>query len=413
MKFSSQKKRCTVVIFILAMLLSYVASAQIAEPINSAQGDVVTLRSNILKEDRQVMIYTPTDSLSPGISYPVVYVLDPDNHFGIMVEYSKYLSHEKVRSAPPLIIVGIIHKDRIRELTPSRTNYDYSGKLDTSATFSFKNSGGNEKLFEFIKKELMPYVNVHYKTQPYQIFAGHSFGALTTINCLINYSDLFNAYIAVSPSFWWDRTYLLKAASEKLKPGTLASKVLFYSDGNEGLSSGSLFHSDVLKFDSLLKQRSLQGLGLSFEYMHYPKESHMTVPIKSYYDGLRFIFRDWDIPEISDEVVNAEIIMNHYRGLSQRFGYVILPNEKYFKGWGEWLIKSPNTRKNGISLLEMNTKNYPLSSEALAALGAAYLTAGDKDKAFFLYKKAHELSPSSDEIKVRLRALMEQREISE
>lgn len=395
-------QKTTFLILILLLVFSYKGSAQRAEPINSDQGEVIRLYSKILGEDRQIMIYTPTDSINLETRYPVVYILDPDNHFRIMVEYSKYLSHEKVRSAPPLIVVGIMHTDRNRDLTPSPTKYDYSGKLDTSANFSFKNSGGNEKLFDFIKKEVIPYVNENYKTQPFRIFAGHSFGALTTINCLINHRDLFNAYIAVSPSFWWDRKYLLKLASEKLSEMT-SSKVLFFSDGNEGLSSGSSFHSDVLQFDSLLKKRELKGL--DFEYTHYPLESHMTVPVKSYYDGLRFIFRHWEIPEISDKNVNSEIIMGHYKGLTQRFGYLILPDEKYFNGWGEWLIKNPDTRNNGISLLEMNAINYPLSSTAFAALGAAYVIKGDKRKAISAYKMASELNPNSYEIKLQLNEL--------
>lgn len=395
-------QKTTFLILILLLVFSYKGSAQRAEPINSDQGEVITLHSKILGEDRQIMIYTPADSINPETRYPVVYILDPDNHFRIMVEYSKYLSHEKVRSAPPLIVVGIMHNDRIRDLTPSPTKYDYSGKLDTSANFSFKNSGGNEKLFEFVKREVIPYVNENYKTQPFKIFAGHSFGALTTINCLINHRDLFNAYIAVSPSFWWDRKYLLKLASEKLSEMT-SSKMLFFSDGNEGLSPGSSFHSDVLQFDSLLKKRELKGL--DFEYIHYPLESHMTVPIKSYYDGLRFIFRHWEIPEISDKNVNSEIIMGHYKGLTQRFGYLILPDEKYFNGWGEWLIKNPDTRNNGISLLEMNAINYPLSATAFAALGAAYVIKGDKRKAISAYKMASELNPNSYEIKLQLNEL--------
>jgi predicted alpha/beta superfamily hydrolase len=401
MKSGFLKKNFTLVFFIIPLFFSFKANAQKAEPIKSDQGEVVTIHSDILNEDRRVLIYTPKDSANPEKKYPVIYVLDADNHFAQMVEYSKYLSRQDVFVIPPLIVVGIPNTDRNRDLTPSHSNVDYSGKPDTTANAPYKNSGGNEHFFQFIQKELMPYVISNYKTQPYRIFAGHSFGALTTINCLINYPDMFDAYIAVSPSFWWDQKFLLKLADKKLKAGTTLSKTLFFSDGNEDSSSpGSPFHTNVLKFDSLLKKRDIKGL--DFEYMAYPIESHMTVPIKSYYDGLRFIYHQWMLPPVRDEEVNPEIIMKHYKGLSQKFGYPILPDEAYFNDLAQWLVKNPATLNNGIKLLEMNTINYPSSSRAFAVLGAAYATKGEKQKAIASYKKANELNPMSNEIKSRL-----------
>jgi len=401
MKFISKKKHFIVLITALFLLIK--ASAQTEEPIKSPQREVVTLYSDILKEDRKIFIYTPKDSVNPAKAYPVVYVMDPENHFNMLVEYSKYLSGKNVM--PPLIVVGIANTDRVRDLTPSQGNTDSYGKSDTTANSWAKTSGGNEQFLTFIEKELMPYVNLHYKSQPYRIFAGHSFGGIAAINCLINHPEMFDAYIATSPSLWWDQKYLLKFADRKLKSGSALSKTLFFSDGNEGSFPGSSFHTDALKFDSLLKKRNIKGL--DFQYMHYPAESHSTVPVKSNYDGLRFIFRQWELPhhQIDDEKVNSGIIMAHYKNLSQKFGYQILPDEVYIDDWGQWLLKEQATRNSGINLLEMNTVNYPYSSRAFAALGAAYAIKGEKQKALASYKQASELNPSSTEIKLRLQEL--------
>ncbi len=398
-----KKKHFTFLFFSIVLFFSFQANAQKRESIKSDQGEVVTMHSDILNEDRRILIYAPKDSDNLEKKYQVIYVLDADNHFMQMVEYSKYLSRQDVYVIPPLIVVGITNTNRNRDLTPSHSNADYSGKLDTTANSPYKNSGGNEHFFQFIQKEVIPYVNSNYKTQPYRIFVGHSFGALTAINCLINYPDMFDAYIAVSPSFWWDQKFLLKLADKKLKAESTLSKTLFFSDGNEGSSPRSPFHTDVLKFDSLLKKRNIKGL--DFEYMTYPSESHMTVPIKSYYDGLRFIYHQWTLPPVSDEEVNPEIIMRHYKGLSQRFRYPILPDEAYFNDLANWLVKNPVTLNNGIKLLEMNIINYPSSSRAFAALGAAYAMKGEKQKAITSYKKANELNPTSNEIKLRLQEL--------
>ncbi|CAN5403182.1 hypothetical protein BH11BAC3_BH11BAC3_07690 [soil metagenome] len=185
--------------------------------------------------------------------------------------------------------MGIPNTERRRDLTPTVSITDYSGEPDTSNLL--KPSGGNENFLKFINAELIPAIDKRYKTKPYKILAGHSFGGLASINCLLTHPDMFDAYIAVSPSFWWDNRYLLKLADVKLKNYSTLNKMLFYSDGNEGGSS-SFFHLDLLTFDSLITSKNL--IGLSYMYKHYPTETHMTEPIVAYFDALRFIFKEWE-----------------------------------------------------------------------------------------------------------------------
>jgi hypothetical protein len=133
----------------------------------------------------------------------------------------------------------------------------------------------------------MPYIEANYKTSSFKIFAGHSLGGLTTIDCMLTHPDMFDAYIAISPSIWWDNKYILRLTEKKILNLSMANKKIFYSNGNEGDS----FHSDVLKFDTLIQDGRLKGF--EHKYAYYPNESHMTEPIPAYYDGLRFIYKDW------------------------------------------------------------------------------------------------------------------------
>ena len=68
---------------------------------------------------------------------------------------------------PALIVVGIGNTDRTRDLTPSRAKVE-----------SYPTSGGGDKFLEFIQSELIPEIEKRYRTAPYRIFAGHSFGVL-------------------------------------------------------------------------------------------------------------------------------------------------------------------------------------------------------------------------------------------
>jgi predicted alpha/beta superfamily hydrolase len=278
----------------IAISLLFVVShvnAQNTEPYKYPQSEVVTIHSNVLNEERKIYIHCPKrDSININERFPVLYIMDGDNHFELLAQYADYLSRPDVLAIPKIIIVGISNTQRKRDLTPTVSITDYSGKPDS--TNLMNPSGGNENFLKFIDTELIPIIDKSYKTTPYKIFAGHSFGGLSSINCLLIHPDMFDAYIAVSPSFWWDNKYLLKLIDKKLKKGTnLNNKILFYSDGNEG-GSKSFFHSDLLKFDSLISNKKL--IGLDYMYKHYPTETHMTEPIIAYFEALRFIFKKWE-----------------------------------------------------------------------------------------------------------------------
>ena len=105
---------------------------------------------------------------------------------------------------------------------------------------------------------------------------------------------MFNAYIAVSPSFWWDNEYLIKKADKRFGKASTLNKLLFFSDAGEGVADRSTFHENLLKFDSLIAGKKINGL--AYRYQYYPAETHMTEPVPAYYDALRFIYKDWHPP---------------------------------------------------------------------------------------------------------------------
>lgn len=272
---------------ILVLLISIEAQSQSVEAYNHSPSEVLTIYSKVLNEDRKVYIHCPKiDSADVNKRFPVVYLMDGENHFELLSQYVDYLSRPDVAVLPKIIIVGIPNTKRVRDLTPTHSILDYEGKPDTSAWY--KSSGGNEFFLKFIKTELMPIIDSHYKTQQYKLFAGHSFGGITSINCMLTHPEMFDAYIAVSPSFWWDKEYLLKLTQKTLKSGSNLNKKLFYCNGNEG-GKNSFFHKGLLKFDSIIAGKKI--VGLDNKYKYYPNEMHMTVPIVAYLDALRFVFK--------------------------------------------------------------------------------------------------------------------------
>jgi predicted alpha/beta superfamily hydrolase len=275
-------------IIVLLQLVVFKVQSQSSESYKSSPSKVLTIHSTVLNEDRNVYIHFPKlDSSDLNKRFPVLYLMDGENHFELLAQYVDYLSRPDVSAIPKIIVVGIPNTKRVRDLTPTQSILNYEGKPDTNGRY--KSSGGNEIFFDFLKKELMPIVESKYNTQPYKLFAGHSFGGISSINCMLTNPDMFDAYIAVSPSFWWDNEYLLKLTEKKLKKGSTLNKKFFYCNGNEG-GKNSFFHKGLLKFHSIIVNKKMTGL--SYKYNYYPNEMHMTVPIIAYLDALRFIFKE-------------------------------------------------------------------------------------------------------------------------
>lgn len=289
---NSYASKSPVLIFLLFTLHT---TAQKITPYLQTTSKTLELSSKVLNETRTVYIHCPkADSTQPNKTYPVLYLMDGESHFDMLSQYTDYLSRWDVNVIPQMIIVGIVNTKRTRDLTPTESIINYFGQPDTSKVSWMKPSGGNERFLQFIREELMPYVERHYKTQQYNILAGHSFGGLASIYCLLTHPDMFQAYISVSPSFWWDREYVLKLADQKLKKGASLNKILFFCDASEGMSDSSTFHTNLQKFDALLTAKTITGL--RYQYNYYPKETHMTEPMPAYYDALRFIYKDWKNP---------------------------------------------------------------------------------------------------------------------
>ncbi len=346
--------------------------------------DVIVIHSKILNEDRKISVYNPDDvggNLLPA--YPVLYLLE-ENDMTMVTGTVKYLSSYN-EQMPAMLVVGIDGgNDRIRDLTPTHALYDNMGKLDDGPDSWLKSSGGGNKFLQFIRDEVMPYVEQHYHTAPFKILAGHSVGGLTSIYSLLAYPHMFNAYIAVSPSLWWDRGALLSLVGRM--PDVGDNSFLYIADCPEV----GPFHAYMDQFLSLLNTKQLKGL--TYLHQFYSGETHGSIAAKAYYDGLRFLYPDWNIAETD---ASAKKIKEHYQRLSQRLGYSVQPPLGMVSDWGNSFMRKSMT-DDAIAMFRLNIQNFPKSADVYVDLGNALAVNGDKVGARESYQKAQELSPNSD-----------------
>jgi len=185
-----------ITIIVLAFILpSFYVTARAQSQSNFSLGFADSVKSDILKEQRKLLIYTPYQGKKSRAAtkdiYPVIYVLDAENNFRSVAITVERLADMGV--CPPMIVVGIPNTNRSRDLTPTTVADNTDG---------VKNSGGGERFLSFIEKELIPHIDSNYLTAPYKLFMGHSLGGLMVVHTMVHHKDLFNGYIAIEPAIW-------------------------------------------------------------------------------------------------------------------------------------------------------------------------------------------------------------------
>ncbi|HTD98706.1 MAG TPA: alpha/beta hydrolase-fold protein [Mucilaginibacter sp.] len=355
-------------------------------------GTVDTVYSKILNEKRTILIHVPHGG-SKDQRYPVLYILDGESHFQSAVAIDEQLSGV----LPDMIIVGVTNTVRERDLTPTKVSGNQI-------------AGGGENFISFIEKELMPYVESKYPTAPYRVFSGHSLGGLTVINAFINHTALFNAYIAIDPSLWWDGQKWVKQIEAKLPQLNFTGKSLFVGIANnippgmdtisvmkDTANSNTLVTRSVLPFVKALRNAGNKGLRWTSKF--YTNERHGTVELNAEYDALRYLFNYYQFrtsqfeghPELNMDVVLAA----HFKVVSDHLGYKVLPSEDLVNELA-YSCMGQHKMDDAYKLFKRNIDNHPESANAFDSMGDYYEAVGDKQKAIEAYSKSLNLHETAD-----------------
>lgn len=372
-------------------------------------GEKYALHSEILNEERPYWVYLPPSYDNKWFAakgYPVLYLLDGDAHFHSANGVAHFMGAEF--QIPELIIVAITNTNRTRDLTPTNSTKD----IDGNEAPMFASSGGGETFLQFLNEELIPHIETSYRTIPYRILVGHSFGGLLAMACFLRWPSVFQAYIAIDPSLWWDDEVLLRNAREVLPKATDLHNTVYISLANnlsgDADTKPSKYGRSCRDFADLLNVNPSPGLRTRLEY--FGSEDHGSVPLISLFKGLLSIFEDFKAPigslfdppsSISPEGYNAARIKAHFQRISERLGIELLPPEGFLNNIG-WQMLEIYSLGKAIECLKLNVSNYPTSYNAYFRLAGAYAAKGEKQLAIDNYERSLELNPDNHDAKAGL-----------
>jgi predicted alpha/beta superfamily hydrolase len=326
-------------------------------------GETLTIDSKVLMKKATINIHLPASyQASNQKRYPVYFNLGDDVGFARTAGTLQSLSHNQEYPVPETIFVS----------------------LTTETSVSVIGRGvKSEDFINFLEIDVIPYIDKHYRTQPFRILAsGERFG-MAPLYSLIHKPKLFQAHITMSP---WitDKSGLVSDFETILKSNKDISGFLWLSVSGESREA-----SNYQKVISLLQQHAPQKLKW--------KSAQFNQYVSSLPSALVSVFADRylasDSPVIS---AGVKSIKSYYQQLSDnKYGYAI-SSERAIRDLGIAMFNKERV-KEAKAVFQINIDDYPDSPHVYANMASIFTENGDLTGALAMQKIAYELATKQND----------------
>ncbi|WOE74642.1 alpha/beta hydrolase [Alterisphingorhabdus coralli] len=351
---------------VLMLMFSPNLSAQ--EPIVSVNETIV--RSDILDENRPIIVSLPDGYEDSDANYPVLYMLDGRQNMLHAIATMDTLS--SLGFAPKMIFVGIVSTNRSRDYTPSVVEGD-------------ANSGGAANFLAFLETELIPSIEQEYRTSDHRILEGHSFGGLFGAYALMERPDLFDAYIILSPALWWGGEEMNARAKTYFADNPQPATHIYFGIGQE---DGDGMRQELGRFVETLETAKPEGL--IWRHDEIAGEDHMSVRLPGHYQGLRYVFEDLQFT-MADTGFTIDDFIAHEANIRARYGTAARQREATYHDYGMALLQAERADE-AAAIFEYLVQGYPGYHPNYNFLATAYEKLGRCESAIAAYEDAAKAS---------------------
>lgn len=260
-----------IIIFVCIFSLLWSSNNYAKQPSPIVSGYIFEHESKVLNSTRRYMVDLPENYSDNLFEYPVLYVIDADFQFQHISAIAKNMA--RMGKVPPMIVVGIANQG----------NADYVYQT-TWRVEGEKDFGGAEGFHQYIRSELVPTIDQEYRTNQNRILAGYSLGGFFASYSMLQKDTPFNAFLAMSPSYWVDNYSAKDKIVAAVKQNTGALPPLFLSVANE---------QGMGVKDVALELEALAIKDWRFEFKALPDENHFSTALPAFVSGLEFLFPDY------------------------------------------------------------------------------------------------------------------------
>lgn len=182
--------------------------------------------SRALAEERRINVYLPPGyDACTSCRYPVLYM--PDGGIAEDFPHVAAAVDTLVRSGriEPMLVVGFENTNRRRDMTGPTQNPEDRRVTDQP--------GGSGRLRAFLAHELMPVVRSRYRVSEDTAIIGESLAGLFIVETMFVQPGLFDTYIALDPSLWWNSGQWIREAAPRLAEWDGTPVRLYLATGGE------------------------------------------------------------------------------------------------------------------------------------------------------------------------------------
>ncbi|WP_109487824.1 LamG-like jellyroll fold domain-containing protein [Occallatibacter savannae] len=253
--------------FVLATTTLLFCSASIALAQDSAVtlGKRESVQSKILGEKREILVSVPKQT-KPNM--PLLIVLDGEWTFSNVAVVVNHLTGNG--RLPPMVVAGVVNTNRGRDLMPTFEGAEFA-------------NGPSDKFLSFLADELIPQLTSEYSLGNYHILLGHSNAGMFSLYAFIRRPEVFQANLAISPSYGLDDRFVALLSEAIAKPAARSRFVFIGAGGDEeaDISVGALRFAKTFE--------SSPNADVEYHYEVFPGETHGTVGLRAFYRGLELL----------------------------------------------------------------------------------------------------------------------------
>ncbi len=236
-----------------------------SQDFNLTVGKHEVIESKILGEKRDILVALPRQS-KPNL--PLLVVLDGEWSFTKLAVIVDHLVSSG--RLPPMVVAGVVNTDRGRDLTPTFEGGAFA-------------AGPSDKFLSFLADELIPELASEYRIGKYRILAGHSNAGMFSLYAFIRRPEVFQANIALSPSFGFDDRFVAELSRALAKPSPTPRFVFvgFGGDEEPDIAVGAMRFATTFE--------GTPSANVEHHYEVFPGETHGSVALRAYYRGLELL----------------------------------------------------------------------------------------------------------------------------
>lgn len=266
--------------------------------------EVRTFRSSASGQEYLISIALPFHYVDhPEKTYPVIYVLDANMYYGMVVETVRTLNIRVpfCSGIPDAIIVGIgypangsleeiyaqVMHQRMRDFLPVRSQEAEDFIQDIFPVPDRVTSGSAHLFLQFIQRELVPLIDSEYRVDAAaRILMGFSWGGSFALFTLFHQPDLFKGYIVISPDLPYGNGAIFSDEQTYAEQHNTLPVFLFLAYGEAEINDYEKPY--IERFVDTLKSRQYADFKLTYGVI--PKYDHCAVVAPAFLAGLLSVF---------------------------------------------------------------------------------------------------------------------------